>query len=73
MSLKQFEVYQQAINFLALANEIAEAFPRGYSELKDQLKRAALSIVLNVAEGAGHYAPAQQKYHYTNHSTSLGI
>ncbi len=54
MSLKNFQVYQLAIEFLGLANEIAENLPRGYSELRDQLKRASLSIVLNVAEGAGN-------------------
>ena len=64
MSLKDFEVYQLAIEFLALANEIADGLPRGYSELKDQLKRASLSIVLNIAEGAGEFSRKEKARFY---------
>ena len=65
MSLKNFELYQLAREFLRIAHQIADQLPRGYSELKDQLKRASLSILLNAAEGAGKYSPAEQKRHYT--------
>ena len=65
MSLKDFEIYQQAIEFLRLANDISQRLPRGQSELREQLRRASLSIVLNTAEGAGKYSPAEQKRHYT--------
>lgn len=64
MPLKDFEVYQLAIQFLKLADDIAQKLPRGYSDLKDQLKRAALSIVLNIAEGAGKYSSADQRRYY---------
>jgi len=45
--------YQAAIEFLALAAGLIEAIPRGYAFLTDQLKRASLSIPLNIAEGYG--------------------
>jgi four helix bundle protein len=47
------DAYQAAIEFLALASRLLEKFPRGYGPLADQLRRAALSIPLNIAEGYG--------------------
>jgi hypothetical protein len=32
--------------------------------MADQLRRSAESIVLNIAEGAGHYSPGRKIYHY---------
>jgi four helix bundle protein len=48
---ENLDCYQAAIEFLALAVEILEQLPRGYSVLGDQLKRASLSVPLNIAEG----------------------
>ena len=42
-------VYRDALEFLRRVEAIA--WPRGLGELKQQLKRAALSITLNVCEG----------------------
>lgn len=50
---EDLDAYKAAIEFLALASQIAETFPRGYSSLSDQLRRASLSIPLNIAEGYG--------------------
>jgi four helix bundle protein len=49
-------VYQIAIEFVVLADVIVENLPRGRAYISDQLRRAALSISLNIAEGAGEYA-----------------
>ena len=53
---EKLTVYQTAIEFVILADEVIEHLPRGRSYLSDQLQRAALSIPLNIAEGAGEYA-----------------
>ena len=50
---EDLDSYQAAIKFLALTANILEDIPRGYSFLSDQLKRASLSIPLNIAEGYG--------------------
>ena len=52
----RLDVYQVSIEFLIVADEIAENLPRGRSYLVDQLRRAALSILLNIAEGAGEFS-----------------
>src|SRR5438046_2174350 len=49
---EKLDVYQRSIEFLALAHQIIEALPKGHAVLADQLRRAALSVSLNIAEGA---------------------
>jgi hypothetical protein len=49
---EKLHVYQAAIEFLALATQLLEKIPRGQANLADQLRRASLSIPLNIAEVA---------------------
>ena len=53
---EKLDVYGLAIDFVARANDVVEVLPRGRGYLADQLQRAALSIVLNIAEGAGKFS-----------------
>jgi len=62
---EKLDVYQLAIEFIARANDVVEQLPRGRGYLADQLQRAALSIVLNIAEGAGKFSPADKGVFYT--------
>jgi four helix bundle protein len=62
---EKLDVYQVAIDFVATANNMIERLPRGRGYLADQLQRAALSIVLNIAEGAGKFSPADKAVFYT--------
>ena len=61
---EKLTVYQAAIEFVVLADEIIEHLPRGRAYLSDQLQRAALSIPLNIAEGAGEYAVDEKARFY---------
>ena len=53
LGFRRLDVYRCAVRFLALAAALAERIPRGYGPLADQLRRASLSILLNIAEGTG--------------------
>ena len=61
---ERLDVYRVALDFLVLADHHAAALPRGRAYLADQLRRAALSIVLNIAEGAGEFASADKARFY---------
>jgi len=53
LSHEKLDAYQLAIKFFALSANLVQRFPRGHAALADQLKRAALSVPLNIAEGNG--------------------
>jgi four helix bundle protein len=50
---QKLDVYRCSVTFLGVAGALAERVPRGHSALSDQLRRAALSVPLNIAEGSG--------------------
>ena len=64
LSFQRLEVYQCAIQFLALAYDIVADLPKGNSERADQLIRSAESVVRNIAEGAGRWSRADMGKHY---------
>ena len=61
---EKLDAYHAAIAFLGLASRVASRMPKGHAYLKDQLGRAALSIVANIAEGAGEFMPAEKARFY---------
>ena len=61
---EKLDVYQKSVEFLSTAEEVARALPKGRAYLADQLRRAALSITLNVAEGAGEFAAPDKARFY---------
>ena len=54
---EKLDVYQCAIRFVASALHLLAKLPKGHAQLADQLRRAAFSIPLNIAEGAGKVSP----------------
>ncbi|WP_437302983.1 four helix bundle protein [Sorangium sp. So ce388] len=61
---ENLDAYHRSIDFLALALRLVARLPRGERELRDQLKRAAMSVPLNVAEGSGKPAAADRARFY---------
>jgi four helix bundle protein len=61
---ERLEVYRQAIEFVALADSLIGSLSRGRSSLADQLRRAATSVVLNIAEGAGEFSGHEKARFY---------
>ncbi|HUF67590.1 MAG TPA: four helix bundle protein [Longimicrobiales bacterium] len=60
---ERLRVYHLAQDLATSVDRIAHASARNGS-MADQLRRSAESIVLNFAEGAGHYSPGRKIYHY---------
>jgi four helix bundle protein len=57
-------VYRLSLEFLVLAERVIQALPKGRSHLADQLTRSSISIVLNVAEGAGKFSKGDKRRYY---------
>jgi four helix bundle protein len=61
---EKLDVYNAAVDFVAIAHRILSNLPTGHGDLADQLRRAATSIVLNIAEGAGEFSKAEKARFY---------
>src|SRR4051812_41628325 len=62
--MKDWRYYQYALDFVRRTLSLREISSRGNGELVDQFRRASLSVVLNIAEGAGKVKlPAKQRFY----------
>ena len=61
---ENLDVYHRSIEFLTLALRLIARLPRGEREIREQLKRAAMSVPLNIAEGSGKPATADRARFY---------
>ena len=50
---EKFEAYQISIGFAEIAIKLIDRLPPGSAVLREQLRRAAFSVPLNIAEGTG--------------------
>jgi four helix bundle protein len=57
---ERLDVYQVAIEFISEADLTISTIPPGHASLADQLRRAATSICLNIAEGSGEFSPKEK-------------
>ena len=63
-SHEKLQVYQRSIEWLAASNKLVKTFPMGNADLANQLRRATLSVPLNIAEGAGKTSKLDKKRNY---------
>ena len=62
LSHESLDVYHLALQFhMGVMTLLPE---KGQRNLRDQLERASLSIVLNIAEGLGRCTPAERRRHF---------
>ena len=64
LSFQRLDVYRCSVTFLAQAVDLSARLPKGYAPLADQLRRAALSGPLNIAEAAGRTSEKDGARHY---------
>ena len=60
----KLEVYGRSLTLLDLCDQVASELPRGRAHLRDQMDRAASSIVANIAEGAGEFSRKEKARFY---------
>ena len=71
-AFEKLQVYQRAIRFVSLIYTLTRSFPpHEQFGLTAQLRRAAVSIPANIAEGAGRYSDAERRQFYRTARASI--
>jgi len=58
---ENLEVYKKSVDFAEMIINLTDGFPKGYYFLTDQLNRASLSILTNIAEGNGRFTKKDRR------------
>ena len=61
---ERLDVYKLAREHARVGNVVVQQVPPGRADLIDQFRRTSLSIPLNIAEGAGEFAPKEKARFY---------
>ena len=61
---ENLDVYKTSLQFAKLGTKLIRTFPPGSAHIADQLKRAFVSISLNIAEGAGEFSRSEKARFY---------
>lgn len=65
-SFEKLDAWKRGLSFADAIFEIADSLPQQYQfSLGEQLRRAALSVPTNIAEGAGRFGKKEQAYFYS--------
>lgn len=69
---ERLDVYARALDAVAELVLVSRVLPEPWGDLRDQLRRAATSIPLNIAEGAAEFSPADKarSYRHARRSSS---
>ena len=62
-SFEKLDIYRKSLDFSLNIRQICKTIKTDY-DILDQLKRAALSISLNIAEGAGRWHKKEKRNFY---------
>jgi four helix bundle protein len=69
---EKLDVWKRAIDFVVDVYKMTESFPRDEKfGLTSQLRRAAVSVPANIAEGAGRHSTKEFKYFLSNAQGSV--
>ena len=69
---EKLEVYQRSLKFISWLTEVIAVLNKGNGNIIDQIDRAAISVVLNIAEGNGkHSSKEHKRYIETAKSSAL--
>jgi len=72
VSYRQLLVWQRAMDLLDALYDASESWPkRGLFGMTDQIRRAALSVLANIAEGQGRRGPKEFLHHLSIANGSL--
>jgi len=61
----QSRIYTRSLELVQLAKVVIDQLPQGYGFLADQLRRAAASVPLNFAEGAGKSSARDRRRYFS--------
>ncbi|MEM7803260.1 MAG: four helix bundle protein [Chloroflexota bacterium] len=65
LKFERLDVWKRSIDWADEVFDVAQRLPREYQySLSDQLRRAALSVPTNIAEGVGRDSEKETKYFY---------
>ncbi len=64
LGYEKLHVYRLALRFVADTLSLKDLFSRGHAALIDQFHSASISVVLNIAEGAGKFKTADKQRFY---------
>ncbi|MEX2281478.1 MAG: four helix bundle protein [Gemmatimonadota bacterium] len=59
-SFRRLNVYREAMLMVKEVGQVVRAIPSDHRDLVWQIRRAARSVLLNIAEGAGEFAPREK-------------
>ena len=68
---QKLDVYGCAVQRLALTVPLSAAVPRDYAALAEQLRRAVVSIPLNIAEGSGTFGNDAKRFYAIARGSAL--
>ena len=71
MNHQKLNCYQRLIRLVKEMQTHMPSWPRGYSDLQDQIKRAIISAVLNLVEGNGRWTPKDRRRFFVMSAASI--